>query len=129
MLRKQAVMVAVVLAAVGALRAGTVGGSDVAPLEQVGVEVKIAAADSEEAIYQCTAVVKDLASDTVLSAPRILLRAGEEAQTRTATSSGLEVHIVVSVNEAESEAKYSASIHWGEKVISSQTVHVALGRP
>ncbi len=126
--RKKAVFVAAVLATVGALAAGNTAGSETVQLDQVGVEVSITATDMPGVIYECTAVVTDLASERVLSSPKVLFKAGEEAQIRVGTKPGLDLHIVVSVNEEETEAQYSASIYHGEALVSSQKVKVALGR-
>ena len=126
--RKKAVFVAAVLATVGALAAGNTAGSEAVHLEQVGVEVSIAPTDMSGIIYECTAVVTDLASERVLSSPKVLFKAGEEAQIRVGTKPGLDLHIVVSVNEEKTEAQYSASIYRGEALVSSQKVKVALGR-
>lgn len=123
---KVSIGVAAVL--VGVLSATTFAGSEPVQLEQVGVEVDIGVVDSPAGIYECTAVVTDLVSQKVVSAPKVRFRAGEEGQIRSGTQPGLGVHIKVSVSEDETEARYSASIYRDAEVISSQRVRVALGR-
>lgn len=102
--------------------------ADLSPprLEQVGVEVSISLSDPGRSIYECTAVITDLASDRVIAEPRVLFPAGESAAIRSGTEPGLEVMITVGVDQEESNAWYSAKIYQGRTVVSSQTVEVAL---
>lgn len=102
-------------------------GSEMALLHQLDVEVSIVAHDEQDGIYECTAVLRDLESKAVVSTPKMLFKAGEEAQMRSGTSPGLDVLIVVSVNEEETEARYEASVFRGESLVSSQRVKVVLG--
>ena len=115
------------LALSAALSGPLPAGSAPAPLERVGVEVAIGLADPEQAIYECTAVVTDLATNRVISAPRVLVRAGEDAKVRTGTQPGLEVLITVSVNAEQTVARYEARVTRDGEVVSSQKVRIALG--
>lgn len=97
-----------------------------ARLDQVGVEVSIGPSDPARSIYECTAVLTDLGTRRVLSSPKVLFRAGDDAQVRSGTQPGHEVLITVSVNAEETVARYEALIYRDGEVVSSQNVKVAL---
>ena len=94
-----------------------------------GIEVEIAPDPEQGGIYEARAVVTDLTTEEVLSAPKVRFLRGPEGrgQIRTGTQDGLSVYMEVEVDELGESATYRAEIRRGETLLSSHKVEVRLG--
>lgn len=90
-------------------------------------EFTFASIDNPGASYSCDAVVREQASGNILAAPRLIARKGEEAVAETVLSSGSIVQLKVALDAAGKQAKATAALLEGEKVLRSQTMIVNLG--
>jgi hypothetical protein len=121
-LRKSApVVLLVVFVAVGAAFGQENAPQKTPPkLERIGLELDVQPAKSPADAYVATAVIKDLDSGDVVSAPRVTLRKGEEAKVRSGVEPGADISLTVLVNNEEDQGIYSCEVRRGGKVISSQ---------
>ena len=78
--------------------------------------------------YEARAIVTDLATEEVLSAPRIRFRRGPagKAKIQSGTPDGLSIHMEVEVDALGETATYTAEIRRDETVVSVHKVRVRL---
>ena len=112
--------------------ASIAGGGPVAAAEpevaSYGIGVDIAPDPEQKGAYEARAIVTDLATEEVISAPKIRFLPGPDgrAQVRSGIHGGLSVYMEIEVDEAEETAIYKAEIRRGETLVSLHKVRVRL---
>jgi hypothetical protein len=115
------------------LAAGTVlllAGSLAAWASPVGLDVSLKVKPSTEAegIYTVTAVITDLESEEVLSAPTIHVAKGEWGEVQSGTMGGDVLRFKVLVSDDESETSYKVELTREDRIVASQKATISLGR-
>ena len=93
-----------------------------------GFAVDIAPDTEQEGAYEARAIVTDLTTEEVLSAPRVRFLPGPDgrAQTRSGVQGGLSVYMEIEVDERGETATYKAEIRSGEDLVSLHKVRIRL---
>ncbi len=91
-----------------------------------GTEVSIAPDPDGQGIWNCEARLRDLGSGELLSAPRIVFAAGEEASVQSGLSPETVWELRVEVTDDGSEVKLSSRVTSGDQVLSDTTGRVNL---
>ncbi len=89
-------------------------------LERIGLELDVQPAKSPANAYVATAIIRDLDSGEVVSAPRVTFPKGEEAKVRSGVEPGADILLTVLVNNEGNQAVYTCEVRRGDKVVSSQ---------
>jgi hypothetical protein len=97
--------------------------------QPVSVSVEFALVPSAKApnSFVARAIVRDSATDEVLSAPSIAFLRGDEAKTSTRLPNGSELRVTVLVPDAANQATYSVELLEGGKTTLLQKASVTLG--
>jgi len=105
--------------------ATTAGESPTVP-PQYGVEVTFDVS-TESGTYTCTALVSDLSTDEVVTAPRVSSRLGEEAVTRSGTHRGeSSVEIKMTFYADAANANYTLEVTHGTELVTKQKSSIKL---
>lgn len=93
-----------------------------------GIGVDIAPDPEEDGTYEARAIVMDLKTEEVLSAPRIRFAGGPDgrAQIRSGIHGGLSVHMEIEVDELGETAIYKAEIRRGETLVALHKARIQL---
>jgi len=86
-----------------------------------GMEIFIAPDPDGEGLWNCEAVLKDLASGEALSAPSIVFAAGEKASVQSGLASDMIWELEVEVSGNADEATWSSRVTMGDQVLSVGT--------
>lgn len=91
---------------------------------RIGVEASVAAAEGQEGVFRLRAESKDLGTGTMLSAPQIFFRKGEEATASGSLPGGGEIRYVVKVDG--SSVLFQLEAKCKDEVTASQKVTLQL---
>lgn len=92
----------------------------------IGVELSLSPSEEHAEAYECAAVIRDVASGEVLSAPTIVFLRGEEATAESGLPDARKVRFTVFVADDGSVARYSAEVVDGERVVVAQRATIEL---
>ena len=86
------------------------------------------APDEAEGIWRCEALLKDLGSQEVLSAPTVVFAAGESATVTSGLTSEMLWELDVEVSSDGRQAKWTSRISIGDQILSLSEGNVRLNR-
>jgi hypothetical protein len=97
----------------------------------LGVSVAFTSMKHNTSVFMCTGEVKDLASGTVLSAPRIQVQKGATAKTSSGEKAsagmpGWQVDLEVSIDPAGTKAGYTVTYSRAGQVVAIQSSSLSL---
>ena len=95
------------------------------PAGQIAVEAAFARGTDRPGQYSCKVTVKDLATGDVLSAPQVMVVAGEPATT-TSTADGSEVEVAIFVTKDGSQVDLAVVVRRNGVKTAAQSVTVKL---
>ena len=95
----------------------------------ISVDVTVKPVDAARTQFMCTARIVDLASGSVLMAPRVQVLAGREGIAKSSPQEGVDVLFTVRVGDAGTEASYSVEHSRDGVMIAKQSGSIALDPP
>lgn len=93
----------------------------------ISVDFTLAPSDKAPNAFVARAVVRDAATEEVISAPALGFVRGSEATASTKLPTGAELRVTVLVPESSNEARYTVELVEGEKVTVLQKSSIKLG--
>ena len=100
-------------------------GTPAAPALRSAVDLSVRAT-ADAGVFEVTAVITDLADDTVLASPVLLVRDGEEGSVRVGRGDRDDASLSVRVDGAERKLRWHSELRVGGEVMSRQSAQIAL---
>ena len=119
---------ALVLTTLSLPQAGNAAG-EVRRAAGISVDVTVKPVDAARTQFMCSARIVDLASGSVLMAPRLQVLAGREGNAKSSPQAGVDVLFSVRVGDAGTEASYSVEHSRDGVMTAKQSGSITLDPP